>query len=520
MKISLQTRIKDLTTIKVLDQLGPKLALVTRFLFSQIFKKQVLNKPELSKKFSLTARHYNSCLNEAEAKYQNSKENKANQVIALKTNIKAVEKNLRKTTHRFKIHHKTRYLESLKNRLEQVDLEIQEQDYSCIFGSKELWLQQFRECQDHQSWKQAWELARNYNFQVIGCHSETMGNNNCQLSKNLDSSFNLKLRLPNDFPEKFLKIPNLNFSYGLETLNHVYFQNLDPKDRQVISYRFHKDTKGWIVTLTTDLPLIEIQSQDGIGVLGVDLNPDHLAIVETDRFGNPINKQTIALDLIGKTHHQSLTIIGEAAKKLVNLALAVKKPIILEKLDFATKKAMLAASHSPEYAKMLSSFAYSTISRMVESRAFRHGIQVLKVNPAFTSLIGLLKFKRRYGLTTHQAAALVIGRRCHHWSERLPKSKEAYHPWINNVQVALEKPEDSSKHVWSSYGKLKRQMETFWKKKRRTKDPKREVVLTATERSVIAEKLLMFTQKVNPENAVPSQVMVLDVRKNIDVKDK
>lgn len=243
--------------------------------------------------------------------------------------------------------------------------------------------------------------------------------------------------------------------------------------------------------------------------------------------GNPVNKCNIALDLVGKSHHQSLALIGDATKELVNIALAVKKPIVLEKLDFSKKKAMLAANHSPEYAKMLSSFAYSTISKMVESRAYRYGIQIFKVNPAFTSLIGLLKFKERYGLTTHQAAALVIGRRCHRWSERLPQSKEAYYPWINDVQVALEKPEDSSKHVWSSYGKLKRQMETFWKKKRRTKDPKREVALITIERGVMAgnqrlplAKLSMSPQKVKPENAVPSQVMVQDVLKNIGVKDK
>lgn len=285
MKVSFQTRIKDLATSQVLDQLGPQLSSVTYFLFSQITKKQPINGPQLSKKFNLTYRHYSSCLNEAEARYQNSKENKENQVIVLQTNIKAVEENLMKMTHPFKKHHKTRYLESLKNRLFQVQEEIKNQDYSCIFGSKKLWLQQFRENQNHSAWLQDWKLAREYNFQVIGCYSETMGNTNCQISKNTDDSWDLQLRLPNNFPEKFLKISNLNFSYGLETLNHVYFQNLDKKDRQAISYRFYKDTKGWIVTLTTDLPSVETVSRDGIGVLGIDINPDHLAIVETDRFG-------------------------------------------------------------------------------------------------------------------------------------------------------------------------------------------------------------------------------------------
>lgn len=79
------------------------------------------------------------------------------------------------------------------------------------------------------------------------------------------------------------------------------------------------------------------------------------------------------------------------------------------------------AAGSPKYARMLSSFAYSAVDRIVRSRAFKEGIQVLAVNPAFTSLIGRLKFSERYGLTVHQSAALVIGRRSMGLSERPPK---------------------------------------------------------------------------------------------------
>ncbi|MEW6064244.1 MAG: hypothetical protein ACOY3U_13550, partial [Bacillota bacterium] len=57
-----------------------------------------------------------------------------------------------------------------------------------------------------------------------------------------------------------------------------------------------------------------------------------------------------------------------------------------------------------------------------ERRALREGVPVFKVKPAFTSVIGILKYQHQYGLSSHQAAALVIARRgLGHVSERVPK---------------------------------------------------------------------------------------------------
>ena len=139
----------------------------------------------------------------------------------------------------------------------------------------------------------------------------------------------------------------------------MFYQSLNKKERQAITYRFHKDHKSWILTLTTELAAKELVTSDFNGVLGVDVNYDHLAVVETDRYGNFVRSHTFPLDLEGKSHHQSLALIGEVSKELIDLALSLKKHLGLEKLDFKNKKAMLAATHSPECAKMLSSFAYS-----------------------------------------------------------------------------------------------------------------------------------------------------------------
>ena len=67
---------------------------------------------------------------------------------------------------------------------------------------------------------------------------------------------------------------------------------------------------------------------------------------------------------------------------------------------------------------MLSSFAYSRIQETIRARCYDQGIEVIAVNPAYTSRIGEAKYQERYGLTVHQSAAMVIARRGMNLCER------------------------------------------------------------------------------------------------------
>ena len=44
------------------------------------------------------------------------------------------------------------------------------------------------------------------------------------------------------------------------------------------------------------------------------------------------------------------------------------------------------------------------------------------VNPAYTSQMGKVKYMSRYGLSIHEAASLVIGRRGMGYKEKMPAS--------------------------------------------------------------------------------------------------
>ena len=106
---------------------------------------------------------------------------------------------------------------------------------------------------------------------------------------------------------------------------------------------------------------------------------------------------------------------------------------------------------------MLSSFSYGKIKAYFISRGYRQGVEIHQVNPAYSSVIGRVKFMERYGLTVHQAAALVLARRLLGCSERIPRR------WVcpvgNGVQVAFTVPvRKRVKHVWTYWGAVSGQL--------------------------------------------------------------
>ena len=219
---------------------------------------------------------------------------------------------------------------------------------------------------------------------------------------------------------------------------------------QAISYRFKRDAKGWRVFVTTkmmDVPLVTDMLR---GAIGVDLNADHLAVAETDASGNCLDAWRVPLVTYGKSQRQAEALIGDAVAGVIGRAREAGKPLVIERLDFRQKNASLEGE-SRRYSRMLSSFAYGKVKACFISRGYREGVEVHQVNPAFSSVIGRVKFMERYGLSVHQAAALVLARRLLGCSERIPRRRVC--PVGNGAHVAFTVPARKRvRHVWTYWG--------------------------------------------------------------------
>ncbi len=396
------------------------------------------------------------------------------QISDLKEQIKALETKITKLQKKpllsLLVHQKKRRQYKLQQRLEQLVKDQEQGKVPLCFGSKKLFHAQFNleenHYKTHEEWLESWKHARTSEIFFLGSKDETSGNQTCMASVEKDNRLTLRIRLPNALHEKFgkyLTIPHIVFSYGhqeiLTSLEDCKQRQLlsgakDPNyihHGQALTFRFKHDKKGWRFFLSTCLPTPQWKTDSAKGIIGVDINTDHLAFVETDRFGNPLCKKTIPLNLYGKSKEQSLALIGEACAQVVSHAENTLKPLILEDLDFQKKKQSLRETCSPSQSRKLSSFSYQAILTHLKSRAFGKKIEVKQVNPAFTSLIGRVKFARRYGLSIHHAAALCIGRRFLNLSEKVPRHLDKI-PDGKDSHVALSLPvRNRDKHVWSQW---------------------------------------------------------------------
>jgi hypothetical protein len=59
----------------------------------------------------------------------------------------------------------------------------------------------------------------------------------------------------------------------------------------------------------------------------------------------------------------------------------------------------------------LSASAFSAFGQAIRAACFRAGVEVIAVNPAWTSVIGSVNYAARFGLSVHLAAAVAIARR-------------------------------------------------------------------------------------------------------------
>ena len=196
-----------------------------------------------------------------------------------------------------------------------------------------------------------------------------------------------------------------------------------------------------------------------LGAIGVDLNADHLAVTETDSSGNWLRSWRVPLVTYGKTGHQAEALIGDAVAGVVEHARQAGKPVVIERLDFKQKKAALEGE-SRRYSRMLSSFSYGKVKAYFISRGYRQGVEVHQVNPAFSSVIGRVKFMERYGLSVHQAAALVLARRLLGCFERIPRRRECPNGRGGHVAftVPARKRVKRVKHVWTYWGAISGQL--------------------------------------------------------------
>ncbi|MDQ0242639.1 IS605 OrfB family transposase [Bacillus fengqiuensis] len=318
------------------------------------------------------------------------------------------------------IHQKKRKLYRMELKLQQLKKDSSNKIIRLCFGSKELFHKQFHLEENNLTfaeWKKKWRDKRASQFTFIGSKDETFGNQTCTY----DVENHLRIRVSTMDEKKYGKhivIPNVEFTYGQEHIDKAKMPSLgvtkgkgqQKKYYRALTCKFIKMNDSWYLNMTVDVDLPELKITEGNGYIGIDFNAHFLAVTEVDRFGNYLNSFNVPFNAYHVSSEQAKQSLSEALKVAVNYALNKQKPIVREELDFKKKKQQLKQMTSKQ-AKMLSGFAYSSYKEMLASKCKKEGVKLVTVHPAYTSQIGHHKYMKKYGLSSHESAAMVIARK-------------------------------------------------------------------------------------------------------------
>lgn len=228
------------------------------------------------------------------------------------------------------------------------------------------------------------------------------------------------------------------------------------------SVRVQRRSGRYYAYITFEEPMPEIEIGFENGAIGIDLNafPSHIAWSEVDREGNLKSYGEIPTPHLwdGKKEKRDYWA-WQYAHEVVRIALEKRKGIVLEYLKIKNK------GHRGDYSgrksrRIRHNFSYKKLKERIISLARRYGIAVKEINPAYTSVIGMLKYAPQLSLTKDIASAWVIARRGIGLSERVPK----------NYLKLIESPQRESGTVevstdgrnTSTAGNLKRSPYNLW----------------------------------------------------------
>ncbi|MEU9286031.1 IS200/IS605 family accessory protein TnpB-related protein, partial [Streptomyces sp. NPDC048275] len=191
---------------------------------------------------------------------------------------------------------------------------------------------------------------------------------------------------------------------------------------RAVAYRIHHDTtRGrWYVTASWQraaVPVLPLQTAVAHGVVGVDMNDDHLAAWQLDAHGNPVGEpQRYFYDLSGSAEHRDAQIRHALTRLLHYTRRCGTAAIAIEDLDFTDGTSREKHGRNKRFRRLISRFPTAKLKARLVSMAAEQQVAVVAVDPAYTSRWGAQHWQKplttpRRQTSRHDAASIAVGRR-------------------------------------------------------------------------------------------------------------
>jgi transposase, IS605 OrfB family, central region len=201
-------------------------------------------------------------------------------------------------------------------------------------------------------------------------------------------------------------------------------------------------------SVSFELPTPKVKYTKENGVIAIDTNasPIHLAIAEVSKTGELLSYQTINLHhLLGLSQNSKDHQEWILAHKLIDLAIQKNKAIAIENLKKLRKGKR--GDGKATLRKRLHQWNAKKFLQKLKRVAMIKGVEVIEVNPAYTSVIGMLKYAPQLNIDKDIAGAYVIGRRALGFKEDMPENYEKLLKDRTYLEFALKRYEEREEEL-------------------------------------------------------------------------
>ena len=344
------------------------------------------------------------------------------------------------------VRQKERVLKDKQGRLKRQRADLAADRFSLCFGTKKLLAQ--RPAKHNvdttpfaslAAWQASWAAARDGQWWAIGHTDKPGGNPEVQW---LPETQQLRIRLtdklahrlmdergvPRSGPQqqfmplrmqcRFLVIDGIDFvsHKGAARAALIDAFGKRPVTMRVL-YRLQDDgNRAWYVQASVDVPTgFQPDTACGLegGVMGLDFNARGVAWCVVKPDGNRLRDQhgLLTWTLKGRPDAERKQEIGSVVAQLARHAKRRQLPIVIEALDFATKKAAArAGAVNKRYNDMLGALPSAQFAERVLRTCEKQHLKLYSVNPLFSSIGGFTKYGRPNRMNADTSAALWLGR--------------------------------------------------------------------------------------------------------------
>jgi len=323
-------------------------------------------------------------------------------------------------------------------------------DKPVVFGGKRLFE---KLCKNHLTGKAKERLKKQWKEQrqgtLISIGSKSDRGNRLTRFENINGQLHLRittgnrkfiyakvLREPSNSKDKWITFMTMLLE-SWQTKNYfAYTVELKLRDGEVYG------------SVSFEIPTPEVKYTREKGVIAIDTNasPIHLAIAEVSKTGELLSYQTINLHyLLGLSKNSKDHQEWILAHQLLDLAIQKGKAIAIENLKKLKKG--VRGDGKAELRKRLHQWNAKKFLHKLKRVAMLKGVEIVEINPAYTSVIGMLKYAPQLNIDKDIAGAYVIGRRALGFKEDMPENYEKLLKDKIYLEFALKRYEEREREL-------------------------------------------------------------------------